>query len=185
MLGWGLCALPSVRPRWSPSAFRRCSSVCDFLWRRTESKHQLMVSAEIRTQSGIPPLCAHLLNLPSSGRRVLVYLSLLQWSAWPSSAPHTHAERSTHSFTSTQGTQKTSALCSTHGQICMLPLFPQNQRPDLTVGPSVRIVPRSSGTLVVEGRGSQMFLCWSYQWAPLLFIVSTLWQTNTLTCPGS
>lgn len=73
------------------------------------------------------------------------------------SATHTHThtdtERSTHSFTSTQGTQKSSALCNTHGLICMLPLFLQNQRPGLTVGPSVRIVPRSSGTLVVEGRG--------------------------------
>lgn len=79
-----------------------------FLWRRIKSEHHLMMDAEMRTQAGIPPLSAHHLNLPSSGRRVRVYLSLLQWSAWPSSAPHTL--RRTHSFTSTQG--GSANLCS-------------------------------------------------------------------------
>lgn len=47
--------------------------------------------------------------------------------------------------------------------------------------PSVRGARRSGGTLRVTskvGWGSQMFLCWSYQSAPSLFIVSTLWQTK-------
>lgn len=62
--------------------------------------------------------------------------------------------------------------------------------------PSVRGARRSSGTLRVTSKGwggrggSQMFLCWPYQSAPSLFIVSTLWQTkSTHVCqvlaPGS
>lgn len=37
----------------------------------------------------------------------------------------------------------------------------------------------------VGRRGFQMFLRWFHQSAPSLFIVSTLWQTITLTCAGS
>ncbi|KAK5850704.1 hypothetical protein PBY51_001558 [Eleginops maclovinus] len=33
--------------------------------------------------------------------------------------------------------------------------------------------------------GRSQILSWSYQSAPSLFPVSTLWQTNTRTCPGS
>lgn len=40
----------------------------------------------VRTQSEIPLLSSHFLNLPRCGRNARVYLSLLRWSAWPSSA---------------------------------------------------------------------------------------------------
>lgn len=80
---------------WFPSSLWRRSPVCDLLWGRIESKHHLMLRAVMRTQPGISPLSAHLLNLPRRGRRVRVYLSLPRWSTWPSSASRTH----THAYT--------------------------------------------------------------------------------------
>lgn len=75
-----LCLLPTREDDYRPVS-RDALQIYDFLWRMIKPQHHLMPSAVMRTQVGIPPLSAHLLNLPSSGRRVCVYLSLLQWSA--------------------------------------------------------------------------------------------------------
>lgn len=58
-------------------------------------------------------------------------------------------------------------------------------RPPVSARLSVGAAPLLGGFTDVGRRGSQMFLRWFHQSAPSLFIVSTLWQTNTLTCPGS
>lgn len=180
-----LCLLSAREDDYRPVS-RGALQIYDFLWRMVKPQHHLMPSAVMRTQVGIPPLSAHLLNLPSSGRRVRVYLSLLQWSAWPSSVPrsHTQWEDPIHSHPHRVGSENLCAL--QHGLFSTSPHSPKSatcshRQPFSSFCPSVQ---RDSG---VEGWGwgFQMFLCWSYQSAPSLFIVSTLWQTNTLTCPGS
>lgn len=99
-----------------------------------------------------------------------------------------HTERQTYSFSSTQGGFVISAACTRTNLACSPTLSalcascsarPSSVSALLSVSPAVLWGFRDGGG------GFQMFLCWFYQSAPSLFIVSTLWQTNTLTCPGS
>lgn len=137
----------SQRAACCPPVFWRCSSVWDFLWRRVESKQHLMLSAEMGTHAGIPPLCAHHLNLPCSGR-MRTRRRIFRSSSGPHDPvqhhTHIHTQRRTHSFASTQEPQRSSALhARTRLRVSCAPLWTQPSGPAVTDGRSVRTVFRS------------------------------------------
>lgn len=166
----------------------RCSSVCDLLRGRIESQHHLM--AESRAEdSAWDPSSARPPSQPAKTREESACLSfappVVHMTQFGIAHTHRlahgpiHSRRYAHRVGS-ESLRHARAHPSAHtGRSCASPLY------ESCAFPSARPAPLLGGFTDVGHRGFQMFLRWFHQSAPSLFLVSTLWQTNTLTCPGS
>ena len=134
----------------------------------------------IWTLCEIPPLITHFLNLPRCGRNARVYLSLLGWSAWPSSQ-RTHRKltlwrgRAIHSehLCRTRGWIRTIAL-SSHCASCSDHLSAVLDRPAGLWGRQVR-----------GGGGLRCFSAGPTSQPPHCSSSPPSSKLNTLTCAGS
>lgn len=185
----------------SPSSLWRCSSVCDLLRGRIESQHHLM--AESRAEDSTwDPSSARPPSQPAKTREESACLSLAPPVVHMTQFGIAHTHRLAHGpIHSRPHTGWVLSLCDTRARVHIhtrtradlaRPLSiwklrgaSHSARPSVSTRLSVGPAPLFGGFTDVGRRGFQTFLRWFHQSAPSLFIVSTLWQTNTLTCPGS
>lgn len=179
----------------SPSSSGRCSSGCDLLRGRFESQHHLMVDSRAE-DSAWDPSSARPPSQPAKTREESACLSIappvVHMTQFGITHTHRLAHGPIHSGPHTGWAQKSLQHARPHRQILRF-VSSVSLCASICLSVSVR---RSSATLgggcgvvvgAVGGRaGAFSESCaGSTSQLPHCSIVSTLWQTNTLTCPGS